>query len=254
MSNSPLTPIPVALIVGASSGIGEALAREFARRGYRVALLARRVEALNALAAEINTQHGPERARAYPHDVTEYAETPALFQKILAEFGRLDVLIYNAGVLIPVGPDEYNFEKDRQMLEVNTLGAIAWLNVGAQFFERQGSGSLVGISSVAGDRGRVGAPVYNTSKAALNTFLEALRNRLTRHGIHVLTVKPGYVATDMIKHSPRTFWVISPEQAARDIADGVRARRQVIYTPARWGLLMFVIRHIPSVIFRRLKF
>jgi short-subunit dehydrogenase len=251
---SPLTPLPVAVIVGASSGIGAALAREFARRGYRLALLARRAEALDALAAEINAQHGADRARIYPHDVTDYAAAPPLFQKILAEFGRIDVLIYNAGVLIPVGPDEYNFEKDRQMLEVNTLGGMAWLNLGAQFFERQRSGSLVGISSVAGDRGRVGAPAYNTSKAALNTFLEALRNRLTRHGVHVLTVKPGFVATDMLKHSPRTFWVISPEQAARDIADAVRNRKQVIYTPARWGLLMFVIRHIPSVIFRRLKF
>lgn len=252
--SSALTPLPVAVIVGASSGIGEALAREFARRGYRLALLARRVEALNALAAEINAQHGSDRARAYPHDVTDYAAAAPLFQKILADFGRLDVLIYNAGVLIPVGPDEYNFEKDRQMLEVNTLGALAWLNLGAQYFERQRSGSLVGISSVAGDRGRVGAPAYNTSKAALSTFLEALRNRLTRHGVHVLTVKPGFVATDMLRHSPRTFWVISPEQAARDIANAVRNRKQVIYTPARWGLLMFVIRHIPSVIFRRLRF
>jgi short-subunit dehydrogenase len=273
---SPLTPLPVAVIVGASSGIGEALAREFARRGYRVALLARRVEPLTVLANEINAQHGAERARgagereplrgsqsageasrrarSYPHDVTDYAAVPQLFQKILAEFGRLDVLIYNAGLLVPVGLDEYNFEKDRQMIETNTLGGMAWLNLGAQYFERQRGGSLVGIGSVAGDRGRVGAPAYNTSKAALSTFLEALRNRLTRHGVHVLTVKPGFVATDMLKHSPRTFWVIAPEQAARDIANAVRARKQVIYTPARWGLLMFVIRHVPSVIFRRLKF
>jgi short-subunit dehydrogenase len=251
---SPLTPLPVAVIVGASSGIGEALAREFARRGYRVALLARRAEALGALANDINAQHGVERACVYPHDVTDYAAAPQLFQKILADCGRLDVLIYNAGLLVPVGLDEYNFEKDRQMIETNMLGGMAWLNLGAQYFERQRGGSLVGVGSVAGDRGRVGAPAYNTSKAALSTFLEALRNRLTRHGVHVLTVKPGFVATDMLKHSPRTFWVIAPEQAARDIANAVRARKQVIYTPARWGLLMFVIRHVPSVIFRRLKF
>lgn len=251
---SPLTPTPVAVIVGASSGIGEALARELAERGYRVALLARRIEPLTALANEINAQHGGGRACIYPHDVMDYAAAPQLFQKILAEFGRLDVLIYNAGVLVPVGLDEYHFDKDRQMIEINTLGALAWLNLGAVYFERQRGGSLVGISSVAGDRGRVGAPAYNTSKAALSTFLEALRNRLTRHGVHVLTVKPGFVATDMLKHSPRTFWVISPEQAARDIAHALRARKQVIYTPARWGLLMFVIRHVPSVIFRRLKF
>jgi short-subunit dehydrogenase len=100
----------------------------------------------------------------------------------------------------------------------------------------------------------VGAPAYNTSKAALTTYLEALRNRLTRKGVHVLTVKPGFVATEMLKNAPRTFWVISPEQAAKDIYAAMRARKQEIYTPARWGWLMFVIRNLPSFIFRRLKF
>jgi short-subunit dehydrogenase len=100
----------------------------------------------------------------------------------------------------------------------------------------------------------VGAPAYNTSKAALTTYLEALRNRLTRKGVHVLTVKPGFVATEMLKNAPRTFWVISPEQVAKDIYAAMRTRKQEIYTPARWGLLMFIIRNLPSFIFRRLKF
>lgn len=249
-----LNPTPTALVIGASSGTGEALAREFARHGYRVALVARRAERLEALCAELNAQYGAGRARTYPHDVTRFAEVPELFQRILADAGQIDVAVYSAGVLLPVGLREYNFEKDRQMLEVNLLGAIAWLNLAAQLFEQMGQGHLVGISSVAGDRGRVGAPAYNTSKAGLSTYLEALRNRLTRRGVHVLTVKPGFVATEMLKHSPRTFWVIAPEQAARDILRAIHARRQVIYTPARWAWLMLIIRHIPSVIFRRLKF
>ncbi len=257
-TRSPLTPSPVALIIGASSGIGEALAHRLAGDGYRLALVARRTDRLEQLAAALEAAAGPRLgpgcARVYAHDVTDYAAVPALFQKILAELGRLDVVVYNAGLLQPVGLDEYDFAKDRAMLEVNTLGALAWLNQAAQLFERQRAGHLVGISSVAGDRGRVGAPGYNTSKAALSTYLEALRNRLSRHGVHVLTVKPGFVRTEMLKTAARTFWVITPEQAAKDIAAAVRARRQVIYTPARWGLLMFVIRHIPSFVFRRLKF
>ncbi len=251
---SALLPSPVALIIGASSGIGEALARRLAQTGYRVALVARRLDRLEQLAAALNAEAGPDRARAYAHDVTHYAEAPGLFRKILAEMGRLDVVVYNAGVLVPVGPDEFDFEKDRQMLDVNVLGALAWLNPAAALFERQRSGHIVGVSSVAGDRGRVGAPAYNASKAALSTYLEALRNRLTRRGVHVLTVKPGFVKTDMLRASARTFWVITPEQAARDIVNALRARRQTIYTPARWGLLMFIIRHIPSFLFRRLKF
>ncbi len=254
MTTSALSPLPGAIIIGASSGIGAALARQLARDGYRVALVARRLELIEKLAADLDAEFGPGRARAYAHDVTQPAAAPELFQRLVADLGRLEVLIYNAGQLRPVALDEYNFEKDRQMFAVNVDGALAWLNLGAALFERQRSGHLVGISSVAGDRGRVGSPAYNASKAALSTFLEALRNRLTRHGVHVLTVKPGFVATDMLKNAARTFWVITPAQAAADISQALRARRQVIYTPARWGLLMQIIRHLPSFIFRRLKF
>ena len=108
------------------------------------------------------------------------------------------------------------------MLETNLLGAVAWLNQAARLFERMGGGQIVGISSIAGERGRVAGPVYNTSKAALNTYLEALRNRLTRHGVNVLTVRPGFVQTELLKNSPKTFWVISPEQAADDIWHAIR--------------------------------
>ena len=139
-------------------------------------------------------------------------------------------------------------------MEVNALGALAWFNSVAPIFQALHSGHIVGISSVAADRGRVGNPGYNASKAALATYLEALRNRLTRQGVHVLTVKPGFMDTDMLKASPRTFWVVSPEQAARDICIAIKSRKQTIYSLGRWGLVMLVIKHIPSVIFRRLSF
>jgi len=115
-------------------------------------------------------------------------------------------------------------------------------------------GQIVGISSVAGERGRVGNPSYNASKAALSSYLESLRNRLTRLGVHVLTVKPGFVQTDMVKDAKKLFWVVSPEQAAEDIWKGIRKHKQDIYVPARWRLVMWIIRNIPSVIFRRMSF
>jgi short-subunit dehydrogenase len=251
---SALIPTPAAIVIGASSGIGEALARKLAREGYKVALVARRAELLEKLSTEINAQSGGGQAFAYPHDVTRFAEAPALLQKILADLGRVDIVIYNSGLQAPVDLSEFDFEKDRQMLEVNLLGALAWLNPVAQMFEQMGGGHIVGVSSVAGDRGRVGAPGYNTSKAGLTTFLEALRNRLTRKGVHVLTVKPGMVATHMLRNAKKVLWVITPEQAADDIWKAIRARQQVVYTPARWGLMMLVIRHLPSFIFRRLSF
>jgi short-subunit dehydrogenase len=252
--SSALQPTPGAVVVGASTGIGAALARRLAREGYCVALAARRAEALDALCAQINGAAGRPAARAYAHDVACGEEVDGLFQTILRDLGRVDLVVYNAGLLLPVALSEFNYAKDRAMMEVNLLGAMAWLNQAAMLFERQGSGTIVGISSIAGERGRIGAPAYNTSKAALNTYLESLRNRLTRKGVGVLTVRPGFVQTEMLKHSPRTMWVISPNQAAEDICGAIRDRKQVVYSPARWRWVGLVIRHIPSFVFRRMSF
>ncbi len=252
--SSALQPRKAAIIVGASSGIGAALARRLAREGYSLALLARRAEALEAACREANAAAGAERARAYPHDVTQADTVPGLFQTILRDLGRLDLVVYCAAQQARVALNEYDFAKDRAMLDANLLGAVAWLNQAAMFFERVGGGQIVGISSIAGERGRVGAPVYNTSKAALNTYLEALRNRLTRHGVNVLTVRPGFVDTELLKNSPRTFWVISAEQAANDIWDAIRARQQVVFVPGRWRLVALGLRHVPSILFRRMSF
>lgn len=255
-SATPLRPRKRAILVGASRGLGAALARTLARQGYLLALLSRDEERMRALCAEINVQAGEPCATYYVHDVTDFDEIPALFQRIIADLGGLDLFIYNSGVLIPVGADEFDFAKDRAMLETNLLGAMAWLNPAAAFFRGLGQGQIVGIGSVAGDRGRIGAPAYNTSKAGLHTYLEALRNRLTRHGVHVLTVKPGFVDTDMLKQaSTRSkFLVSSAEQAAEGIWRAIRARRQTVYVSAPWGLIMHIIRHIPSFIFRRMSF
>ncbi len=251
---TPLTPKKRAILVGASSGIGAALAHRLADEGYQIALLARRAEMLEELTNEINSKHGETRAIHYVHDVTDYQAVPELFKKIISDLGGLDTFIFNAGISQMVGLKKYNFEKDRLTLEVNLLGALAWLNPVAENFQNLKSGQIVGISSVAGDRGRVGNPAYNTSKAALSCHLEALRNRLDKHGINVLTIKPGFVQTDMIKDAKKLFWVISPEQAAKDIYNAMNKRKQEIYTPARWRWVMLIIRNIPSFIFRKLTF
>ncbi len=255
-ADTPLRPHKRAILIGASRGIGAALARKLAAEGYLLALVSRDASRLQALCAELNAQAGAACATFYVHDVTDYAAIPALFERIVADLGGLDLFIYNTGVLVPVGIDEFDFEKDRLMIETNLLGAMAWLNPAAAFFRSLGRGQIVGIGSVAGDRGRVGAPAYNTSKAGLHTYLEALRNRLTRHGVHVLTVKPGFVNTDMLKlaSTKSKFLVSSPEQAAEGIWRAIRSRRQTVYVSAPWGLIMHIIRHIPSFIFRRMSF
>jgi decaprenylphospho-beta-D-erythro-pentofuranosid-2-ulose 2-reductase len=251
---TPLQPRKRAIVVGASSGIGAALVKRLAREGYTVAALARRADRLTALCSEVNAAAGEIRAVAYPHDVTDYASVPALLQKIITDLGGLDLFVYNSGIALPTGFKHYNFEKDLRTTEVNYLGALAWLNPVAAMFQSAKAGTIVGISSVAGDRGRVGNPSYNASKAALTSYLESLRNRLTRRGVHVLTVKPGYVATEMTQGQKGMFLVASVDTTVNDIYRAIRRRKQVLYTPWFWGWIMLVIRHIPSFIFRRMVF
>ena len=254
----PLEPKKRAIVVGASSGIGAELVRALVADGYHAAALARREATLQELCTEINTRASRSQAGAgqvypYVHNVTDSAEVPGLFQQIVHDLGGLDLIIYNAGIMPPVDLHEYNYEKDANMIQVNLLGGIAWLNQAAIRFERTGQGHIVGISSVAGDRGRIASPVYNTSKAAFTTYLEALRNRLTRHGVTVTTIKPGQVETAMLEHVKKRLWVVSPEDAAAGILKAIKQKKQTAYVPRRWGLFMLIIRHIPSFIFRRLS-
>lgn len=252
---TPLLPRQRAILVGASSGIGAALARLLAAEGYTVALLAPRQEELETLCEEINRQNGGIRALSYKHDVTDYDSVPGLLTKIISDLGGLDLLVYIAGVNLPPGLEHLNFESDRRMMEVNILGAMAWMTPTAALFKSKRGGQIAGISSVAGDRGRVGNPGYNTSKAALSTYLEALRNRLTRHGVHVLTIKPGFVKTGMLKAAQGgTPFAIEPEKAAADIYKALRGRKQMIYTPGIWRWIMLGIQHVPSFLFRRMSF
>ena len=251
---TPLNPRRRGIIIGASDGLGAELARKLAREGVSLALLARRKEKLEALCNEINTQG--QSARAYVHDVSNYDDVPQLLARIVADLGGLDLVVFVAGVNYPPGGiDKYNFENDRKMIEINLIGAMAWLHPIAEMFQSAKAGQIVGIASVAGDRGRVGNPGYNTSKAGLATYLEALRNRLTRYGVNVLTVKPGFLKTDMLKAAQgATPFAIEPSKAADDILKAMKKRKQQIYTPSLWRWIMLAIQHTPSFIFRKLSF
>jgi short-subunit dehydrogenase len=253
---TPLNPRRRGIIIGASEGIGAVLARRLAREGYSLALLARREDKLSALCDEINRTTSEHRVRAYVHDVAEYEKAPQLLRRIVADLGGLDLVVFVAGVNYPPGGiEKYNFENDRQMIEINLIGAMAWLSPVAEMFQSAKTGQIVGIGSVAGDRGRVGNPGYNTSKAGLATYLEALRNRLTRHGVNVLTVKPGFVRTEMLKAAQgATPFTIPVERAVEDIWKAIKKRKQVVYTAPIWRWIMLAIQHTPSFIFRRLTF
>ena len=247
-------PTARALVVGASSGIGAALVRQLAREGWSVAGLARRAERLDELARSCagDAERSGAVVRVHAHDVTRSEEVPALFEEVVRELGGLDLLIYAAGIMPAVGRDEYDTEKDLSILAVNLGGCIAWGNAAARLFRTQRRGTLVGVSSIAGVRGRKGQPVYGTSKAAMDHYLEALRNRLAEVGVRVCTIRPGYVETPMTEGLPLKG-AISPEEAARAILAAARGGSDVRYVPRRWGAVAAVVRNIPSFVFKHLN-
>lgn len=243
-----------AIVIGASSGIGEALARQLASRGTDVALVARREDRLRNIATDL-ARTATGKAFAFPHDVSDIERVPTLFKEITQTLGGLDLVIYAAGVLPTVGPEEYDTGKDMVTIATNFGGAIAWLNQTANRFSRASEGTIIGISSVAGDRGRVGNPVYNASKAALSSYLESLQNRLTRRGVRVLTVKPGYVRTALLgKASSLLTPSISPESAAEQILNAAAKGSGTVYVPGWWRPIMMITRLIPGPVLRRLNF
>jgi len=238
------------IVVGASSGIGEAIVHRLVADGAEVAAVARRKDLLDALV----TLH-PGKVRAYVHDVEETDEAPGLWQRISSELGDVDTLVYASGVMPNLEEGEYSFEKDRQMIAVNLLGAMAWMNLAAAKFQAQKSGTIVGISSIAGEHGRRGNPAYCTSKAAMTTYLESLRNRTSRYGVNVVTIKPGFVKTAMVGGRDKLLWIIPPEKAARrSLAIARKGSSASGFVPRRWWLVALIVRMLPSFIFRRLNF
>jgi NAD(P)-dependent dehydrogenase (short-subunit alcohol dehydrogenase family) len=252
---------PVAVVIGASTGIGAALGRKLIEKGFLVALVARRVEKLDLLAAELNVRYpakgNVQVARPYPHDVRDFASIAELLDRIRHDMGEsggeLSVVIYAAGIMPPGEHDRWTLEEERATVETNLVGAMAWLDASADVLRRIGRGTIVGISSVAGDRGRKGNSAYMASKAGLTTYLESLRYRLHGTGVRVVTAKPGYVVTPMTAGMklPGPL-MISADQAAGRIARLCLGGGTVAYIPGYWRLIMLVVKSLPAAILVRL--
>jgi len=248
--------IRTAIVVGASSGIGAGLVTALAARGTRVAAVARRISSLRTLATSCEGSGGGVgdvgNVIVREHDVLDVDDAAIVFDELVEALGgSVDLVIYSAGVMPEIEEGEYNTGKDRNIVDVNLLGAIAWLNPAAAHMEARAAGTLVGISSVAGDRGRRGNPVYTAAKAGLSAYLEALRNRMSRYGVHVVTVKPGPVETDMTRGTAQPLMIQVDRCVSGILAAVDRERPMTTYIPGVWRAIMTIIRLIPSAVFRR---
>jgi len=237
--------LKTAVIIGASSGIGRALAVTLSTDGYRVGIVARRTELLAQLSAELP---GPSVIRTV--DVSQPEQAIPLVRELIEELRDVELFIVNAGVGFENRP--LAWEPERDTIAVNVLGFAAMVNVAVAHLEARGSGHLVGISSIAALRGNRGAPAYNASKAFVSNYLEGVRYRFNKLKLPVVVtdVQPGYVDTPMAKGN--LFWVASPQKAAGQIVDAIRARRHHVYVTRRWRLIAWLMKALPDMVFRRL--
>ncbi len=240
------------LIVGATSAIAEATARLFAAEGDQLFLVARDVERLQSVADDLMVR-GAGRVATATLDVCRYDRHGAVIDEAAAALGGLDTVLIAHGTLPDQKACEVAFELTREALEVNAVSVISLLTQVANRFEKHQAGTIVVISSVAGDRGRQSNYVYGAAKGCLNVFLQGIAHRLSRSGIRVLTVKPGFVDTPMTTGIEKNALWATPEQVARDIHRAIGGRRQVLYTPWFWRWIMRVVCNLPTRLFHRTR-
>ena len=241
---------PPVLILGARSDIGKAVAHKFAALGHPVQLAARNVVTLEADKTDLELRHN---VPVTLHEFDALAlENHEAFIAGLPELPR--VAVCAVGLMGQHEENEGDINAASIVLRSNFEGPANILAVLGNHFEARGSGALVGISSVAGERGRATNYIYGSAKAGFTAFLSGLRNRLAKHGVHVVTVLPGFVATQMTEgmNLPARL-TAEPSEVAEAIACAVERKKDVIYVRPIWRLIMAIIRNIPEGIFKRMK-
>lgn len=239
------------LIVGATSAIARGAAFAWAAQGHRLLLAGRDSAELARLASDIQVRFRT-RAQIVAVDLDQNEDRPAWVAALEADCGQIDGVLLAAGWM----PDSEAMRRGDDALRViqrNYTGPVALLNAFADVFEVREQGFIIGIASVAGDRGRQSNYPYGAAKAGLATYLAGLRNRLYHAGVPVLTVKPGFVDTRMTFGLPGLFLVADPMQVGRRIVQAQAQGRNEIYVPGFWRLILLIIRHVPEFLFKRLK-
>ncbi|NVJ05490.1 SDR family oxidoreductase [Myxococcus sp. AM001] len=240
------------LVLGATSAIAQATVRLLAARGASLYLTGRNAANLDAVTKDAATR-GASNVASQVVDLNDFDTHEALVEAAYTALDGLDGVVLAHGVLGDQAEAQRSWTATEAVLRTNFLSAVSLLTVLANRFEAQQAGTLVVISSVAGDRGRQSNYVYGASKGALNVFLQGLRNRLTKSNVAVVTVKPGFVDTPMTAHLPKNKLFASPEKVARGLLSAADSRKNEVYVPGIWALIMLIIRTIPEAVFKRMK-
>ena len=236
------------LIIGAKSDIAKSLARVYASHGYDLYLAARKTEELDELIKDIKVRYD-RTAIPVELDVTDTSS----HTKVYASLNPFpDGVISVAGYLGSQQTAQIDFGEADRIMRTNYTGLVSLLNIAANSMEQKKSGFIIGISSVAGDRGRKKNYIYGSAKAGFTEYLSGLRNRLFESNVHVMTVKPGFVDTHMTENMelPKRL-TAQPDEVAEDIYRSWTKKKNVIYTKRIWGIIMLVIKHIPEFMFKK---
>lgn len=240
-----------ALILGAKSDIARAIARQYAAQGYNLYLAGRPSgDSLQAEASDFQIRYQIE-AKSIPFDALDYNGHDAIWNSLQPQ---PSVVICVVGFM----PEQSDAEKDpelaRRVMETNYVGCANFLNLVANDFEKAKTGTIIGVSSVAGDRGRAKNYLYGSAKAAFSAYLSGLRNRLSKSGVHVITVKPGFVQTKMTEHLDlKGPLVATPDEVGLDVWKAFKKKKNIIYTKWFWRYIMLIIRNIPEGRFKKMN-
>jgi short-subunit dehydrogenase len=238
------------LILGATSDMAQAMARKFAAEGWSLSLAALETDLLEPIAGDLRVRYRVA-VDAYSFDATDFDGHRAFYESLAR---KPDTVICVFGYMGDQQEARTNRDEVRRTIDVNFAGAVSILNVVAEDFEKRGAGTIVGISSVAGDRGRQSNYIYGSAKAGFTVYLSGLRNRLAASGVHVMTVKPGFCRTKMTENMdlPEAL-TATPGQVAEAVFNGLEKKRNTVYVLWMWRWIMLVIRHIPEAVFKKMK-
>lgn len=244
-----------AIVVGASSGIGEALARSLASAGWAVGLAARRVDKLEALASELGTETQVQQLDVCETDALVPGEAPPAVRNLhtlIDKLGGADLIVVNAG--IGLYNKRLDWDIERQVIDTNVRGFACMAGAAFNYFATRKSGHLVAISSINAVRGNLKAPSYGASKAFVTNYMDGLRARSNRWklGVRTTDVLPGFVATPMTADNRKMFWCATAEEAARQIRKGVELGRSKIYVTRRWRWVALAMQLCPNWLYDRL--
>ncbi len=246
-----MTPRKI-LVLGATSGIAEATCRIWATQGATLFLIGRNQGRLEAVAADLRTR-GAGEVKTAVADLDDTDKHPALLTHAIDSLAGLDIAYLAHGILGAQFDAEQNFDSAAQILHTNLMAPVSLLTWLANYCVERRAGSIAVLSSVAGDRGRKSNYVYGSSKAGLSAFLGGLRNRVDREGVHVLVIKPGPIRTAMTAAMPNSEKFADVDAVAEIIVKAIDRRSDVLYVPFQWQPIMFIVRHIPERIFKKLN-